>query len=80
MALIKLNRINRGGEIIINSEHVDFIEVESKSTTVHMRGNLLFSVEESMNAILEKIEAIESARIAKGIRASGLTGLPPIAG
>ena len=77
MALIKLNRINKGGEIVINSEHIAFIEIESRSTTVHMSGNLLFSVEEPMSAIVEKIEATEAARIANGIRASGLTGLPP---
>ena len=34
--------------------------------------NLLFSVEEPMTAILERIEATEAARIAKGIRGSGL--------
>ena len=73
MALIKLNRINKGGEIIINSEHVLFIEVESRSTTVHMTGNLLFSVEEPMNAIVEKIETMETARIAQGIDTSGIS-------
>ena len=77
MALIKLNRINKGGEIVINTERIDYIEVESRSTTVHMSGNLLFSVEEPMSAIVEKIEATEAVRIAKGIRASGLVGLPP---
>ena len=74
MALIKLNRINKGGEIVIASEHILFIEIESRSTTVHMTDNLLFSVEEPMSAIIERIEATEAARIAKGIRASGLTG------
>ena len=77
MALIKLNRINKGGEIVINSEHILFIEIESRSTTVHMNGNLLFSVEEPMSAILERIEATEAARITKGINASGLTQQPP---
>ena len=73
MALIKLNRINKGGEIIINSEHILFIEIESKSTTVHMTGNLLFSVEEPMSAVVEKIESMETARIARGINTSGIS-------
>ena len=76
MALIKLNRINKGGEIVINSERIVFIEIESRSTTVHMSGNLLFSVEEPMSAIVEKIESTEAERITKGIVASGLTGQP----
>ena len=63
MPLIKLNRINKGGEIIINSEHVLYIEVEAKTTTIHMTGNLLFSVEEPMNVIAGKIEELETARI-----------------
>jgi hypothetical protein len=75
--LIKLNRINKGGEIVFNSDHIVFIEIESRTTTVHILGNLLFSVEEPMSAILEKIEAIEAARITKGIDASALTREPP---
>ena len=62
MPLIKLNRINKGGEIVINSDHVLFVEVESKTTTVHMTHNLLFSVEEPLDAIAQKIEAVETAR------------------
>ncbi len=63
MPLIKLNRIHKGGEILVNSDHILFIEVESKATTVHMTGNLLFSVEESLDSIPSKIEAIETARL-----------------
>lgn len=63
MPLIKLNRINKGGEIVINTEHVLFVEVESKATTVHLTNNLLFSVEEPVDAITQKIEAVETARI-----------------
>jgi hypothetical protein len=74
MPLIKLNRINRGGEIVINSDHILFLEVESKVTTVHMNGNLLFSVEEPLDAIPIKIEAIETARIKNAIQQSGVTG------
>jgi hypothetical protein len=73
MPLIKLNRINKGGEIMLSSEHILFIEIESKATTVHMSDRGLFSVEESPAAIAEKIEAAQSARIANGIQQSGLT-------
>jgi uncharacterized protein YlzI (FlbEa/FlbD family) len=75
MPLIKLSRINKGGEIVVNSDHIQFIEVESGSTTVHMMGNMLFSVEEPLDSITSKIEAIEAARIKNGIQQSGLTGV-----
>jgi hypothetical protein len=45
MALLKLNRINKGGEILINTEHILLVEVESRSTTIQMTHNLIFSVE-----------------------------------
>ena len=72
MPLIKLNRINKGGEIIINSDYIQFIEIESRATTVHMDGNLLFSVEDPLDSISIKIEAIETARIKNAIQQSGL--------
>jgi hypothetical protein len=53
MPLIKLNRINKGGEILINSEHLLFVEIESRATTIHMTDRLLFSVEESPASIAE---------------------------
>ncbi len=62
MPMIKLNRINKGGEIVLNSEHIVFIETESRSTTVHLTHNLLFSVEETPSGIAELIERLESAR------------------
>jgi hypothetical protein len=74
MPLLKLNRINKGGEIVINSEHILFVEIESRATTVHMKGNLLFSVEESPASIAEKIEAAHTARIVNAIQQSGLAG------
>jgi hypothetical protein len=74
MPLIKLSRINKGGEIVINSDHILFIEIESKVTTVHMTGNLLFSVEEPLDSIAITIEAVETARIKNAIQQSGLTG------
>jgi hypothetical protein len=76
MPMIKLSRINKGGEIIINSDHLLFIEVESRATTIHMTGNLLFSVEEPLDAISMKIEALHTARIKNAIQQSGLTGKP----
>jgi uncharacterized protein YlzI (FlbEa/FlbD family) len=73
MPLIKLNRINKGGEILINSEQILYIEVESRTTTIHMSDGLLFSVEESLDAIAEKVEAVETARIRNGLQQSGLS-------
>ena len=72
MPLIKLNRINKGGEILINSQHVVFIETESKTTTVHLTDGLLFSVEEPIGTIAATIEEIETARIKNAILGSGL--------
>jgi uncharacterized protein YlzI (FlbEa/FlbD family) len=74
MPLLKLNRINKGGEILINSEQIMFIEIESKATTVHMTDGLLFSVEDSPASVAEKIETAHTARIANAIQQSGLTG------
>jgi hypothetical protein len=39
-----------------------------------MMGNLLFSVEEPLDSIPIKIEAIETARIKNAIQQSGLIG------
>ena len=61
MPLIKLRRINKGGDIVLNSEHIVFIEVEGKSTTVHMSAGLLFSVEESPDAVLDLIKTTNAA-------------------
>jgi len=72
MPLIKLNRINKGGEIVLNSQSILFIEVESRSTTIHMTHNLLFSVEETPDAIAEMVESIETARIKNDIQQCGL--------
>ena len=72
MPLIKLNRINKGGDILLSSEHIVFIETESKTTTVHLTANLLFSVEESPAAIAARIEELETARIRDAIVGSGL--------
>ena len=74
MSLIKLNRINKGGEILINSDHILLVEVESRTTTVHLTDRSLFSVEEPPALIGEKIEAAQTARIANAIQQSGLVG------
>ncbi len=71
MPLIKLSRINKGGEIVVNSDHILFIEVESRATTVHMTDNLLFSVEEPLDAIAIKVEMLETARFKNAIQQSG---------
>jgi uncharacterized protein YlzI (FlbEa/FlbD family) len=78
MPLIKLNRINKGGEILLNSEQIVYIETEARTTTVHLSGGSLFSVEELPVAIAEKIEQIESDRIKNAILGSGL-GVEPLA-
>ena len=70
MPLIKLNRINKGGEILLNSEHIVYIEVESRTTTIHMTDGL-FSVEETPATIAEQAERIESERIRSALVASG---------
>ena len=76
MPLITLSRINKGGEIVVNSDYILFIEIESKATTVHLTDRSLFSVEESPALIGDKIEAAHTARIANAIQQSGLTGKP----
>jgi hypothetical protein len=76
MPLLKLNRINKGGEILVNSEHIPYIETESGSTTLHMSHNMLFAVEKPPHAIAERIEEIETARIKNAIVQSGLTSKP----
>jgi uncharacterized protein YlzI (FlbEa/FlbD family) len=72
MPLIKLNRINRGGEILVNSEHIVYIETEARSTTVHLIQNLLYAVEEAPAVIAERVEQIETARIKNAIIESGI--------
>ena len=72
MPMIKLNRINKGGEIAINSEQILFVEIESRTTTVRMNDNLIFSVEEPVDAVMARIESVATARICNAIRQSGL--------
>ena len=76
MPHIKLNRINRGGVIFVNSDLVLYMEVESKTTTIHMTSGLLFSVEESLESIVKQIEIFEANRIRIGIQESGLVAKP----
>jgi uncharacterized protein YlzI (FlbEa/FlbD family) len=73
MPLIKLNRINKGGEIVVNSDYILFIEIESRTTTLHMAHGLLFSVVEPIDEITRLIDAKASEPIATGIQQSGLT-------
>jgi len=74
--LIKLNLINKGGEIMLNTEHIVFIETEARTTTVHLTDRLLFSVEETPGVIAERVEQLEVARIKNAIVESGV-GVPP---
>ena len=73
MALLKLHRINKGGEILINTEHILLVEVESRSTTIQMTHNLIFSVDETPDAISEKLECLYATRMTNAIQQSGLT-------
>lgn len=73
MPLVKLNRINKGGEIVINSDHILFIEVETRTTTLHMAHGLLFSVIETIDDITKQVEAKQSETIKVGIQESGLS-------
>lgn len=75
--MIRLNRINKGGEILLNSEHIVFVEIEARTTTVHMRKGQLFSVEETPAAIADAVERMEVARIRNAIVESGLGGKSP---
>ena len=47
MPLLKLNRINKGGEIYVNSEQIRFIEIESGSSTVNMGPGNVYAVQET---------------------------------
>ena len=76
MPMIKLNRINKGGEILLNSEHIIYVELEGRSTTVHLTHNLLYAVEESPAVIAERIGQIETERIKNAIVESGLPSKP----
>lgn len=71
MPLITLNRINKGGEILVNSDQILFAEVESRTTTVHLANSMLFSVEESLATLAAKVEAVEARNRDEGQRKSG---------
>jgi hypothetical protein len=72
MPFIKLNRINKGGDIVINSAHIMFVEIEGRSSTVHLTQNLLFSVEESPETVAALVEKAESARTRNAAVETGL--------
>ena len=63
MPLLKLNRINRGGEIYVNSEHIRFVEIETGSTTINCGPNTVFAVQESPEKISAMLEGMETLRI-----------------
>lgn len=70
MPLIKLNRINKGGEIYLNTEHIRFIEIEGRSTTVNMGPGNVYAVEETPQQIAQMLETMEAARFRGGIQGS----------
>jgi uncharacterized protein YlzI (FlbEa/FlbD family) len=72
MPLLKLNRINKGGEVYINSDQIRFVEIEGRSSTVNMGAGNVYAVEEKPETIAAMIEEIETARIRNAIQTSGL--------
>jgi uncharacterized protein YlzI (FlbEa/FlbD family) len=72
MPLIKLNRINKGGAVLLNSGHIVSIEIDMRTTTVTLAGGQLYSVEETPEAISGLIEQMQSDRIKNAIIGSGL--------
>ena len=63
MPLLKLNRINKGGEIFLNSDQIRFIEIDGGSSTVNLGPGNVYAVQESPDSISAKLEEMESARI-----------------
>jgi len=72
MPLLKLNRINKGGEIHLNSDQIRFIEMESGSSTVNMGPGNVYAVQETPEVISAIVEEMEAARIRTAIQTSGL--------
>ncbi|HWF18528.1 MAG TPA: flagellar FlbD family protein [Verrucomicrobiae bacterium] len=72
MPLLKLNRINKGGEIFINSDQIRFIEIETGSSTVNMGPGNVYAVQETPEVIADKIEELHTKRIRDAIVSSGL--------
>ncbi len=75
MPLIKLNRINKGGELILNSDQIMYLEIESRTTTIHLAGGELFSVEEPPATVVERVESLHVERYKKALIEAGLAKL-----
>jgi uncharacterized protein YlzI (FlbEa/FlbD family) len=72
MPLLKLNRINKGGEIYLNSDQIRFIEIESGSSTINMGPGNVYAVQETPISISNQLEEMETARIRNAIQTSDL--------
>lgn len=72
MPLLKLNRINKGGEIFLNSDQIRFIEIEDGSSTINMGPGNVYAVMEKPETISAQLEEMETARIRNAIQTSGL--------
>jgi len=72
MPLLKLNRINKGGQIFLNSDQIRFIEIESGSSTVNLGPGNVYAVQETPEMISSQLEDIHTARIRNAIQTSGL--------
>jgi uncharacterized protein YlzI (FlbEa/FlbD family) len=72
MPLLKLTRINKGGDVYLNSEHIRFIEIEGRSSTVNMGPGNVYSVEETPEVISNKLEEMETLRIRNALLSSDI--------
>ena len=72
MPLLKLNRINKGGEIFINSDQIRFIEIESGSSTINMGPGNVYAVQESPEHISQIVEEMHTKRVRDAIITSGI--------
>ncbi|HWY76452.1 MAG TPA: hypothetical protein VN281_12585 [Verrucomicrobiae bacterium] len=72
MPLLKLTRINKGGDVYLNSEHIRFIEIEGRSSTVNMGPGNVYSVEETPEVISNKLEEMETLRILNALLSSDI--------
>ena len=77
MPLLKLNRINKGGEIYLNSDQIRFIEIESGSSTINMGPGNVYAVQETPISISNQLEEMETARIRNAIQTSDLVQKKP---
>ena len=72
MPFLKLSRINRGGEIFINTDLIRFIEIDTGSTTINMGPGNVYAVMETPAQIARMVEESAIARFREAIQTSGI--------